>query len=98
MTVAELLARTSSEELTEWYAYELQAGPLGPARGDWNAAVVAATAVNIAKGGKGRPAKLTDYLPEWGGNEARQQTDTDIEAMGRAFARRFGGEWTEAGG
>lgn len=29
MTVAELLARTSSRELSEWAAYERHAGPLG---------------------------------------------------------------------
>jgi hypothetical protein len=97
MTVAEMLARISSEELTEWYAYELRNGPLGPQRGDWQAAVVAANALNIARRGKGRPARLSDYLIEWKGTGQSDRT-VDSEAMGRALAERLGGTWTDARG
>lgn len=39
MTVAEMLARISSYELTEWAAYEQMTGPLGPS---WRDDVLAA--------------------------------------------------------
>lgn len=34
LTVTELLARTTSAELTEWQAYEVAYGPVGPAYRD----------------------------------------------------------------
>jgi hypothetical protein len=64
MPVSELLARTSSRELTEWLVYERLTGPLDAAlRGDIGAAVVAATTVN-ANGPK-RRAKVSDFMPVW---------------------------------
>lgn len=64
MTVSELLERTSPRELLEWMAYERVAGPLGPRRGDIQAAVVASTVAN-ANRGKGRPLPVDDFIPEW---------------------------------
>lgn len=64
MPVGELLERVSSRELTEWQAYEQIAGPLGPARGDVQSAIVAATVAN-ANRGKGKPATPADFIPEW---------------------------------
>lgn len=59
----ELLARISSRELTEWAVFEREYGPLGPERGDWQAAVVAHTLATV-HGAKN--AKLADFLPRWG--------------------------------
>ncbi|MFE9381774.1 hypothetical protein ACFYMO_00835 [Streptomyces sp. NPDC007025] len=64
MTVRELLARTSSRELTEWQAYERVTGPLDiRARLDISAGVVAATVANSA--GAKKKAKPSDFIPTW---------------------------------
>jgi hypothetical protein len=64
MPVAELLARTSSRELTEWMAFERVTGPLDSRhRADINAGIVAATVAN-ANGAKAT-AKPSDFMPEW---------------------------------
>jgi hypothetical protein len=64
MTVRELLARTTSRELTEWQAYERVSGPLDARlRTDIAASILAATVANSA-GGKKR-AKPADFMPVW---------------------------------
>jgi len=64
MPVGELLARTSSFELTEWMAYERLTGPLDTRlRGDISAGVVAATVAN-SQGSK-RKLKASDFIPVW---------------------------------
>ncbi|WP_432118484.1 phage tail assembly protein T [Streptomyces sp. bgisy032] len=64
MTVRELLARTSSRELTEWMAYEKITGPLDTRlRTDIAAGIVAAT-VHNSQGPKKR-AKVSDFIPTW---------------------------------
>ncbi|MFH8369201.1 hypothetical protein [Streptomyces sp. NPDC018031] len=65
MTVAELLSRISSRELTEWAAYEQLTGPLGGRRGDIQAAIIAATVANSQRS-RGRRAEPADFLPRWG--------------------------------
>ncbi|WP_228979721.1 hypothetical protein [Streptomyces sp. DH12] len=60
--MSELLARTTSRELTEWAAYEKLAGPLGPRRGDVHAAIIAAAVVNMQRK---RPLPISDFLPRW---------------------------------
>lgn len=63
MNVRELLARTSSLELTEWMAYERVTGPLDDRlRGEISASIVAATIHNTnAK----KRAKPSDFMPVW---------------------------------
>lgn len=63
MTVRELLARTTSRELSEWAAYEQITGPLGAPRTDLHAGIVASAVVN-ALSGKAR-AKPIDFIPKW---------------------------------
>lgn len=64
MPVRELLARTSSMELSEWVAYERLTGPLDSRlRGDIAAGIVASTVAN--SGGGKRKAKVSDFLPTW---------------------------------
>lgn len=64
MPVRELLARTSSRELSEWMAYEKITGPLDARlRGDIAAGIVAATVANSA--GAKRKAKPADFIPQW---------------------------------
>ncbi|MCI3271027.1 phage tail assembly protein T [Streptomyces cylindrosporus] len=64
MPVRELLARTSSRELTEWMAYEKVTGPLDSRlRTDISAGIVAATVAN-SQGSK-RKLQPSDFIPKW---------------------------------
>lgn len=65
MPVGELLARTSSAELVEWLAYEQMAGPLGGARADIHAGIVASTIANVNTGKRGKKYKPADFIPKW---------------------------------
>ena len=85
MTVGELLARASSRELTEWMAYEREHGPLGPDRGDWQAANIAYTTGVMAAGKKGRKLKLTDFVLKWGPRKKRQSPEEMLNVF-RALA------------
>ncbi|MDX3550986.1 hypothetical protein PV729_04235 [Streptomyces europaeiscabiei] len=63
-SVAAMLARMSSRELSEWMAYEKVTGPLDSRlRGDISAGIVAATVANY--GGAKKRAKPADFIPEW---------------------------------
>lgn len=65
MTVGEMLARMSSRELTAWQIYERMYGPLGPQRDDQLAALIAATVANAFRGKGDKPAKVSEYVPDW---------------------------------
>ncbi len=71
----------TSRELTEWAAFEQVYGPLGPERGDWQAAVVAHT---IAAANGAKNAKLSDFLPQWGGG--KRQTGEEQLALFKGLA------------
>lgn len=95
MTVTELLGRMSGQELADWMAYEELRGPLGPARGDWQAAVVASTIANVNRGKRGKRVKVADLLLKWRSSRLGRQSAEEMEAVGRDLAMRLGGEWTE---
>lgn len=62
MPVRDLLARTSSRELTEWMAYERVTGPLDSRlRGEISASIIAATVANS----QGSKLKAKDFVPVW---------------------------------
>jgi hypothetical protein len=86
MPVGELLARTASNELAEWQAYERQYGPLGPERGDWQAALPAHVIATAMGGKRARTLKLQDFLLRWG--RRRRQTGAEQLAIFRALAAR----------
>ncbi|WP_083828978.1 DUF4035 domain-containing protein [Parafrankia sp. EUN1f] len=88
MTVGELLARIDSKELTAWAAYEQVNGPLGPLRGDYQAALIAATITNMLAGKKAGQKKLNDFLLEW---DRRPQTWQEQLELVRAMNARLGG-------
>lgn len=96
MTVGELLHRVSGQELVDWMAYERISGPLGPVRGDWQAAQIAAMVHATAAGRKGKRRKLKDFLLRWA-SDRRATSDEDMEQVGRQLAQMFGGTWTEGG-
>jgi hypothetical protein len=83
MTVAEMLERISSAELTEWMAFEKLNGPLGGRRHDYLAALQAHIAVTAASGKKGKKFKLADFVMEWGGKKRPRG--------GRALLEKFRG-------
>jgi hypothetical protein len=86
MPVGELLARTSSRELAEWQAFEREYGPLGPERGDWQAALTAHTLTALMADKKGRQFRLTDFLLRW--REPRRQTPEEQMKIFRALAQK----------
>lgn len=88
MTVRELLARTSSRELTEWIEFEKLNGPLGPERADFHAALIASTLANVHRGKGKPPAKISDFLPQWGQPRQSWQEQKDIA---RQLNRALGG-------
>lgn len=85
--MAELLARISSRELTEWMLY-YQVEPFGEERGDLRSAVVAATVANTQRGKKGRPFKPAAFMPQF--EKARQEHGWEeqlqvVEMLNAAF-------------
>ncbi|WP_299542016.1 hypothetical protein [uncultured Streptomyces sp.] len=88
----ELLARCSSEELTEWMAYEHVNGPIGGQRLDVLFAVLAATVSNTARGKGQRPKEPKDFLPKWDQGAAKEPADwRDMLAVAQQFTRRMNG-------
>jgi len=96
MTVAEMLARISSAELTEWMAYEQVSGPLGGERDDVLMAILAAVVANGNRG-KGRKVKPKDLLPKW--DQTKQAMGwQDMLAAVKTLNRSLGGaDLTEEG-
>jgi hypothetical protein len=92
MPVAELLARTSSAELTEWMAYEKITGPLGGGRDDIHMAVLASVIANTARGKRGRTARPKDFLPKW--DTDRRMDWREMLAAVKQINRRMGGSDT----
>ena len=86
--VAELLARVSSAELTDWIAYEEIAGTLGPERDDILNAILCATIANANRDRKTRKATPKDFLPTW--DQAPQTADQQL-AMLRQLNAKHGG-------
>ncbi|MEU1194919.1 DUF4035 domain-containing protein [Streptomyces sp. NPDC005813] len=90
--MAELLARTSSAELTEWIAYEKVTGPLGGARDDVLMAMLSAVVANANRGKGSRSMKAQDFLPKW--DRERRMDWRDMLAAVKSINSRFGGSDT----
>ncbi len=89
MTVGRLLREISSVELTEWMAYEQITGPLGPRRGDYQAAQITATLLNVHRG-KGRKARSTEeVLLRW--DEREPMSPEEIYSRVRQINTALGG-------
>lgn len=80
MTVAELLSRVSSAELTEWMAfYRLE--PWGSEVEDWRFGMVASVIANVNRDPKQRrkPFDPPDFMPKRGpSQEKREQSPDEI--------------------
>ncbi|WP_240503007.1 phage tail assembly protein T [Streptomyces prasinopilosus] len=86
----ELLARTTSAELTEWMAYERVTGPLGPERLDLLHGILSATVANAARG-KGKKATPKDFIPEWDQGPKGPMEWRQMLTAVKAYNRRIGG-------
>lgn len=86
MTVRQLLTVIDSRELTEWQAYDALS-PIGPERGDVQAALVATVLVNVNRGKDTRPAKLADFLLEWDSDTEQVDPEAAREAVKAALMR-----------
>jgi hypothetical protein len=66
MTVAELQARMSQAEFEAWRLFAAHE-PIGPARGDVQAALIASTLANTHRNRKKRrkPFLLSDFMPDF---------------------------------
>ncbi|GGM14340.1 phage tail assembly protein T [Micromonospora yangpuensis] len=89
MTVAEMLSRISSRELTEWQVYEQLYGPLGGERDDRLAALVAHTVANTGRQRRA-PYPYDDFLMTWGSGRREQSTD-EMLAIVIGLNRAMGG-------
>ncbi|QUI32432.1 hypothetical protein H9W91_17365 [Streptomyces alfalfae] len=78
-------------ELAEWRAYEQITGPLGGARSDMHAAIVAAAicAVNTPKGKTPRPP--ADFIPRWDRVRVRK-TPEELFKQAMAAHTALGGQ------
>lgn len=103
MTVAELLARISSRELSEWLCYFDLVGPPGEERADWRAGMVASVIANGNRDPKRQKKayQARDFMLRWGHDEAQTSTETpppqSVEqqiGLARKLARALGGEIT----
>ena len=85
--MAELLARISSRELTEWMQYyELE--PFGEERADLHAAIVAATVANSNRRKGKRAFKPADFMPRFEKRDEPQSWEQQlaiVEALNSAL-------------
>ena len=88
-TVAELQHRMSAREFAEWQAFAAVYGPIGPERGDWHAAQIQATLLNVWRGKDQKPVKLADCVLRWGPPE-RKQTKEETAAFLELWLRMSG--------
>ena len=88
MPVAEAQRRISSAEFAEWLAFQSIYGPIGPSRGDYHAAQVESTLVNVWRGKGQKAVKLSDCLLRWG--RKAKQTSTQMFALVKDWLKRSG--------
>jgi hypothetical protein len=89
MPVGHLLRSISSRELTEWRAWELVAGPLGAARGDWQTAHLASVIATVMSS---RRYTAADLMPVWDATPVEEepgsrQTPEQMLAIAKAIVR-----------
>lgn len=85
-TVRQLLTELDSKEITEWQAYDAIT-PIGPERGDVQAALVATVLVNVNRAKDSAAAKLTDFLLDWDTEPEPIDPETARDAIKSALMR-----------
>jgi len=93
--VPELLARTSSRELSEWMAYDAVEG-LPDRRVEILLASLLAMTANVNRDPKkGEPASALDFLPWLRDDEDEEPEPVDLTGKIKALAAVLGGEVLE---
>ncbi|WP_158632379.1 DUF4035 domain-containing protein [Micromonospora sp. Llam0] len=89
-----------SREISGWMAYERVTGPLGPARGDIQAAIVASTIANSNRGKRGKRYRPEDFIPEWDRPEMETgpQDEHDHLRLIKQLNAQMGGRTRRRGG
>jgi hypothetical protein len=62
-------------ELAEWRAYERLTGPLGGARGDVQAALIASVIAAVNRGKGQKAPKVADFMPRWDKGAVRKSPE-----------------------
>lgn len=93
MSVREAQERIDSREFAEWMAFAQIEGPFWDQRGDYQAAIIAATVANALSGRRGKRYKPEDFLPRWkprkpGPAQTWQEQLKFIEELNRALGGR----------
>lgn len=83
-----MLAGMSSRQVTEWQAYERITGPLGPARADIHAGIIASTIANVNRPKGKAPYKPSAFIPKW---DPTPQSPQHMKMLVRALNKAFGG-------
>ncbi len=84
----------SSQELTEWRAYEQVTGTLGQERDDLLAAIIAERVTAMLSDPTKRKKRFTveDFKPRWGRPKAKErQSPEQQKNILKALTRAFGG-------
>jgi len=88
MTVAELLRRVSSAELTEWMAFSALES-FGADAENLGHAITAATVANANRGKDKPPYKVEDFMPHF---EKQNQTPDEMLLIAQIYTAALGGE------
>lgn len=88
MTVAELLQRISSKELTEWLAF-YRTEPFGDVRADLRSAIIACVMANAWRGKNTKVFTVEDFMPKFKSERKKQQTPEEMANILRGIAECF---------
>jgi len=93
MTRSQLLSEMSATEYAIWLASE-EFDPIGQVRGDLQAGIVAAAAINVWAGQDDKRASPIDFVPDFGGLRAEAESRQDGNDFGAwvTWARERNGD------
>jgi len=89
MTVAELLARISSKELTEWMVFS-QIEPFGADAGYLGHAITASTIANTNRNKGQKPYEVSEFMPKF--EKKKEQSIEQMIQFASIFTAAAGGE------
>ncbi len=89
MTVAELLGRISSKELTEWIAFSVLE-PFGSETNFLGHAITSSTIANTSRGKNRKAFEVEDFMPKFG--KATEQTVDEMLQIAQMMTIGLGGK------
>lgn len=87
-----MLKCVGADELTDWQQYERLYGPVGPERGDLQAAIVACVIANANRGKSTKTFKPADFMPKFRGDTPGARTPDEMRSKLMALTKHFGGK------